>query len=180
MADQMLRFSDLTRAVSVNLQPDATARQKIAQNLGILGVRKLRFSGSLAPDGARDWTLVADLGATVQQSCVVTLEPVTTRIDAKVVRRYLAEMPSQPEGDEVEIPDDDSAEPLPVSLDLVAVMTEALALELPDWPRAEGVEVVDVTLTEPGRAPITDADAKPFASLKSLRDKLSDDGESTA
>ncbi len=78
----------------------------------------------------RDWRLEAKLGATVVQPCVVTAEPVTTRIDDPVTRRYLAQMP-EPQGDEVEMPEDDSAEPLPDVLDLSAVMAEALALALP-------------------------------------------------
>ncbi len=73
------------------------------------------------------------------------------------------------------MPEDDSAEPLPVTIDLGEVMAEALALELPPWPRAEGVEPVEMSVTEPGKTPMTDDDAKPFAGLKALRDKLSDD-----
>jgi hypothetical protein len=44
-------------------------------------VRKLRFIGTLEPEGAQDWRLTADLGATVVQPCVVTLAPVTTRLE---------------------------------------------------------------------------------------------------
>ena len=57
-------------------------------------------------------------------------------------------------------------------------MEEALVLALPDWPRAEGVEPVDLTVTEPGVTPMTDDDAKPFAGLKSLRDRMAgEDGD---
>ena len=65
---------------------------------------------------------------------------------------------------------------MPTTLNLAEVMAEALALALPPWPRAPGVDPVDITVTEPGKAPLEDADLKPFAELKSLRDSLSDTG----
>ena len=55
----------------------------------------------------------------------------------------------------------------------------ALALAIPPWPRAPGVEPVEMSVTEPGKEAMTNDDVKPFAALKSLRDKLAndDDGE---
>jgi hypothetical protein len=54
-------------------------------------------------------------------------------------------------------------------------MIEALSLALPPFPRAADAEPVDITVTEPGAAPL-DADAvKPFAGLAGLRDKLTGD-----
>ena len=174
----LLRTKDITRSQDFSLAPDAAARAALAEELGILGIRKLTFDGRIAPEGAEDLRLTARLGATVVQPCVVTLAPVTTRIDEDVTRHYLAEMPDAPDGDEVEIPEDDTAEPLPREIDLAQVMAEALALALPPWPRAEGVDPVEISVTEPGQSAMTDEDAKPFAALRSLRDKLGeDDGE---
>ena len=76
------------------------------------------------------------------------------------------------------MPEDETADPLPARLDLADVMAEALALALPAWPRAEGVAPVDLTVTEPGKTPMTDDEAKPFAALKSLARNANDtDGE---
>lgn len=176
--DTILATARLVKPVAFDLRPDEKLRSEIAARLDLLGLRKLGFTGSVAPAAAQDVKLDATLGATVVQPCVVTGEPVTTRIDVPVLRLYLAQM-DDPEGDEVEMPEDDSAEPLPASINLVAVMEEALVLALPDWPRADGVEPVDLTVTEPGVAPMTEEDTKPFAGLKSLRDKLTDSGEDT-
>jgi len=151
--------------------PDAAARAAVAQHLGILEVRKLRFEGRLVPQGRRDWTLEAMLGATVVQECVVTLAPVVTRIDEPVTRRYLADLP-EPAPGETEMPDDDSIEELPASLDLAAVMIEALSLALPPFPRAPDAGPVDLTVTEPGAAPLDAAAVRPFAGLAGLRDRL--------
>lgn len=171
----VLATSKVTSSVAFDLRPEDALREEIAARLDLLGLRKLRFHGSVAPSGARDLKLDAMLGATVVQPCVVTGDPVTTRIDVPVLRAYLAEM-EMPTTDEAEMPEDDEAEPLPATIDLAAVMEEALAIALPDWPRAEGVEPIDMTVTEPGVAPMTDEDAKPFAGLKALRDKLSGEG----
>ena len=119
--------------------------------------------------------LLAELGATVSQACVVTLNPVTTRIDEPVERTYLEDMPDPPEGEEIEMPDE-TVEPLPAALDLGAVMAEALALALPPWPRAEGVEMEESTFAEPGTRPMTDEDTRPFAGL---RDMMRRDGDDT-
>lgn len=176
MSPVRLRLAELTRTTDFELSPDATARKAIADRLGISAVKKLRFAGSVLPDGESDWRLEAKLGATVTQPCVVTLAPVTTRIDEKVVRRFLATPSETPEGDEFEIPEDDTIEPLPEVVDLSQMMEEALTLALPEWPRAGGVEPLDISVAAPGIKPMSDDDAKPFSSLKSLKDKLSGGG----
>jgi len=179
----IIRLGDLnargTKAVSVT--PDSAARAAVADALGITAVKKLTFSGALIPEGKSDWRLQADLGATVVQPCVVTLDPVTTRIDEPVVRRYLASLNAAPDPDtdpddgEFEMPEDDTLEPLLATIDLGAVMLEALALALPQWPRAKGVESGPVQHTEPGRTPMTDEDARPFANLRAQLDAKGDD-----
>ena len=61
--------------------PSADDMQKMKEALGLSALKKLRFQGTLTPGPGRDWTLDAQLGATVIQPCRVTLLPVTTRID---------------------------------------------------------------------------------------------------
>ena len=170
----IVQTRDIKKTRTFALAPDAGARAALAGELGISAIRKLSFRGQIALSGKSDLLLQAELGATVVQPCVVTFEPVTTRIDEPVMRLYLAEMPNAAPGDEVEMPEDDTAEPLPREIDLAAVMAEALTLALPLWPRAEGVDPVRIAVAEPGQDPMTDDDAKPFAALRSLRDKLGD------
>jgi len=162
---------------SFALAPEAGARAEIAARLGLNALRKLSFRGKLRPEGARDWVLEAVIGATVVQPCVVTLAPVTTRIDEPVTRRFLAEMPEMPEGEEAEMPEDDSAEPLPEVLDLEQVMEEALALALPLFPRAADAELSAANFAAPGVTPMTDEEAKPFAGLEALKKRLEGGGE---
>lgn len=126
------------KPLEFDLSPAPEARAALADNLGLLKLPKLRFAGSLSPIGVADWLLEARLGASVVQPCVVSLTPVKTRIDEVVSRHFLAEPPAAPAG-ESRMPDDDEAEPLPAAgLDIGEVMAEALALALPDYPRAPG------------------------------------------
>jgi len=170
---QIVRFADLPnrKRTAFSVEPDAAARAAIAEALGIDGLRKLRFSGALLPMGKNDWHLEAALGATAQQVCVVTLEPVITRVDETVTRDYVADF-TPPDAAEVEMPEDDTTDPLPATLDLVEVMMEALALALPAYPRKDGVETGTAVFTEPGKAPMRDEDTRPFAGLADLRSAL--------
>jgi len=176
LPQELLRFADLPgrKPHRFTLESDAAGRDAVADALGIRGVRKLRLSGELRPMGKQDWRLTAELGATVVQDCVVTLEPVTTRIDEPVERIYSADF-EQPDSTEVEMPEDDTTEPLPAELDLAGVMIEALALALPPYPRAKGAETGEAVFTEPGKTPLRDEDLRPFAGLAGLRDKLEKD-----
>lgn len=171
----LFRVSDLDQNAPTpfDLRPDAATMAALAEELGLQGLRKLSFSGQISAAGRRDFVLTGRLGATVVQPCVVTLEPVTTRIDTDVRRTYLANMP-EPEGEEVEIPEDDTIEPLPSTIDPAAVMAEALALALPLYPRKDGVALGPANFSGPGVEAMTDEDARPFAGLANLRDRLKD------
>ncbi len=182
----VLRVSSLSTShpTTFERRPDSDQLRTIAAELGLQGLRKLSFSGTLQPDGKRDWRLDATLGATVTQPCVVTLDPVVTRLDEPVMRRFLADFDdSQPTGEEAEMPEDDSTDPLRDVIDLDQVMIEALALALPLYPRADTAESGDISVTEPGKKVLSDDDVKPFAGLAALRDQLAGkqtDGEDSS
>jgi uncharacterized metal-binding protein YceD (DUF177 family) len=167
-----LRLSDLAarKPTRFALAPDAAERARIAAGLGILGIESLAFKGTLTPRGRRDWMLEAELSARIVQACVVTTEPVASDIAEKVERIYLAEMPDV-EGEEIEMPEDDRVEPLPDVVDLGAVLTEALSLALPPYPRAPGAEFGAAHYAAPGVTPLTDETLRPFAGLADLLKK---------
>ena len=170
-----IRVADLpqTGSLPFDLKPSKAAINQISRDLDLLDLRKLRFTGQIQPSGKADWQLTGRLGATVVQPCVATLEPVTTRIETEVSRLYLADF-EFPEDAEAEMPEDDTAEALGAFIDPADVMTEALSLSLPLYPRAKGVEEVKLGITEPGKEVMTDEEAKPFAGLADLKAKLED------
>lgn len=161
-----LRVSQLNprRPNPVDLSPDDEARARIAAALDLTAPPEVRLTGTItaAPNDA--WLLEGRLTARVQQACVVTLAPVRTAID-EPVRRVYSPWASTPEGDEVEMPDDE-IEPLGPTIDAGAVLVEALALALPPYPRCDDAEL-------PGAALDPDADGdegarRPFQGLADL------------
>jgi hypothetical protein len=95
-----------------------------------------------------------------------------------VTRRYLADW-QEPQGEEAEMPEDDTTEALPERSTLSAVMAEALALVLPDYPSVPDAEIGTAQFAAPGVAPMTDDDAKPLAGLAGLRDRMREDPTTT-
>ncbi len=170
------RIADLAarKPTRFDLHPDAEARARIASALGILSLDSACLHGDLRPAGRHDWTLDARLTAGVTQACIVTLVPVTADIDVTVVRRFLAEMP-EPEGDEIEMPEDDSMEPLTGTVDAGAILVEALALALPAYPRADGAELGSLSAAAPGAEPLDAEAVRPFAGLAELMKKADKD-----
>ena len=174
----VLRVADLSQRTQtdVTVVPSIAEMSELQSALDVSDLRKVRFEGRLAPLGKSDWQLTAHLGATVVQPCVATLEPVTSRIETEVTRLFVRdyEMPDAPEA---EMPEDETIEPLGTHIDLLHVLTEALSLALPLYPRAPSAEdPVAVSITEPGQRAMTDDDAKPFAGLAALKAKLADPG----
>jgi uncharacterized metal-binding protein YceD (DUF177 family) len=151
--------------------PDAAARAAMAPGLGLLALRQLEFTGQITPDGRDAMVLTATLSAECDQPCSVTLAPVRARILETVRRRYVSGL-TQPEADEMEMPEDDTVEPMPEVIDLADVAAEALVLALPLYPRAPGAELGSVIHAPEGVTPLADSDLKPFAGLAALAGRL--------
>jgi len=168
-----IRTGDLTgnRRRPFDLTPDQAARDALAADLGLLALGQVRLLGELRPSGRADVALTARLTAQAVQACVVTLAPVPCTVDVAVSRHYVADW-KDPEGDEAEIPEDDTREPLPETVNLSDVLAEALALALPDYPRAPGAELGQAVFTAPGVEPLKDEAPKPFAGLAALKSLL--------
>lgn len=154
-----------------DITPDEGERAALARLMDAQAVRKMRLAGTLSPMDEGGWQLDAELGATVVQTCVITLEPVTTRIDRHVHRRFLPAGRISDERGDLSPDDDDEVDLLGPRIDLGLVATEALALALPDYPRKEGAELSKRVAAPDGTRPLEDADVKPFAALAALKDK---------
>lgn len=155
------------QSTHVKFRPSAPDRAAIAAELGLLELPAFEFEGEIRPLGKRDLILTARLKAQVVQPCVVTLGPVPATLDEAVTRKFLSDW-QEPEADEVEIPEDDTTEPLGEVIDAAAVAIEALALALPLYPRAPGAALGEAVFAAPGAEPLRDADLRPFAGLAGL------------
>ena len=161
------------RGVNFDLTLSEAEISEIIEQLDLLSLRKIKFSGVILPIGKGDWGLSGELGATVEQACSLTLVPVRSRIDTPVVRNFRkSPITLSHLGPEHEIPEDDSEEQLEDVIDLARVFSEALSLALPDYPRAEGAELKTAEFAPPGVTPLTDEAARPFSVLAGLKDKL--------
>lgn len=162
------------RPTKFNLHPNESQLADIASELGLSSARKMHFAGQISAQGRSNWVLTAKLGATVVQPCIVTLEPVKTRIDMDVRRVFLAALPDPGLG-EVEMHEDENIELLGAAIDPFVVMIETLTLVLPQYPRKDDANLGESVFTEPGQKPMTDEDARPFAGLADLGKALKDD-----
>lgn len=171
------RLRGLTE-IEFDISPDAAESAALARLMGAQALRKLRFAGRLtaAADGA--WRLEGVLGATVIQTCVVSLDPVTTRVDVPVARLFVPGAPAA--GAEIVVVGDDAdaedeIEPLGAAIDLGLVATEALVLALPAYPRRADARLEVAASAPAGAAPLPEeAEVKPFAGLAALRAKMDD------
>jgi uncharacterized metal-binding protein YceD (DUF177 family) len=157
--------------LAFDIAPTAGEAAALARLMGAQTVRKLRFRGRLVALARGGWRLEGRLGATVVQTCVVTLDPVTARIDQEVRRSYLPERAPRPAEVVVDPDEDEEVEPLGERIDLGLVATETLALALPAYPRKPGAELAP-GLAARGARLVEENDLKPFAALAALRGKL--------
>lgn len=171
---KILRFADVSKSAPTALlvEPSSDTLAEIARDIGADKLRKTRFQGQIRPMGKTDWEISGSLGATVTQACVVTLDPVVTCIEEPITRRFVANFESEITSDEVEMPEDDTIEPLVDEIDLHALLSESLALAIPAFPRSDAAQAVNLTVTEPGKAPLKEEDLKPFAGLAKLKETL--------
>lgn len=155
------------QAFAFDISPNPAEAAALARLMGAQAVPKLRFAGRMVALPKGGWQLDGALGTTVIQTCVVTLDPVTTRIDQPVRRLYVPRAPTRGTEVIVAVDDADEIEPLGDRVDLGLVAIEALALALPPYPRKPGAALATAGCAgdEPGTV-------KPFAALAALRDKL--------
>ena len=153
------------------LVPRRSAAAAMAADIGAIEIKKLRFEGVVVSTGTSSWQLTGQLGATVIQECVVSLAPVKTRLDVKIVRNFTTEEAAGTTRSYAPVPELD-IEVVARSIDLAAVAREALLLELPIYPKIKGAEA-KMSKFPGGTGPEFHEDGRrPFASLSELRNRL--------
>jgi hypothetical protein len=150
----------------VELHADAQTRQALAKLAGVLEVSDLTASFDLTRRGRDGLHVTGAIEATVRQTCVVTLEPLTNTVHESVDLLFEPPIdggdgihhPAAAAADEVDPP-----EPLfGGKVDLGAIATEFLLLGIDPYPRR-----ADARFEAPHGE---DAEgAHPFAALRSLK-----------
>ena len=149
---------------------DEATRAAVAAVAGVKALPRLQASFDLSRQGS-GLKLAGEVSATVEQTCVVTLEPMTTDVRESIDLVFVpAEAEAEPELELDQIPDvidpeaPDGPEPLVNgTADLGAVATEFLLLGIDPYPRKP-----DAVFDAP-EGPGQDAGANPFAVLAKLK-----------
>ncbi|HEY0107769.1 MAG TPA: hypothetical protein VGB91_16930 [Rhizomicrobium sp.] len=164
-------LGDLGRAgaeIRVDAAGDDLAR--IARWADVRAVNGFGATVSLRKHSADRFSLDAELVADIVQDCVVTLEPVASRI-VKPVHRELhltqrirtrpgESIPLNPGAGDDEVPEEIDN----LTYDLAAPLLEEFVLAIDPYPRAPGVEFA--TAADPEVRP-----ESPFSVLKSLKNR---------
>jgi hypothetical protein len=131
-------------------------RAALAERLDIRSVDRLQGEVTLRREPGGGIRFDAVLEATVTQSCVVTLDPVSATLTDRFTLLYRADI-DEAEADRLalENPEDETIEPLiGESIDIGEALAQQLSIVLDPYPRAPGA------VPEPGDA--GEAGAKPF------------------
>lgn len=142
---------------------------RIADYLGLVGVRALSAEVRLTRWRDGGIRAVGKLKGDVIQSCIVTLDPLDAHIEATFERRFLSEDAPGVEQAAHEVfvdPEgEDPAEPLGRDIDLGEIMVEELSLNLDPYPRKPGAafQTADEAVQPPRK--------NPFAMLAKLKPK---------
>ena len=138
-------------------------------------ILKLRFSGRVICISPQEWQLNGTVVATILQSCVVSLEPVKSLVNATVRRRYVADHNLLKPSADFEMPEDDSLEALTDEIDLFAIARETLLLEVSDYPRSESAVLNDASPASRTSEYEDENRDNPFAVLEKLKENLRED-----
>ena len=155
---------------ALDVNADTEEREALARHLGLVSLERLEAELLISPEDGMIGVL-GTLHAELIQSCVLTLEPVESRIEASIQRHF---GPDDREGagdDDVELTLE-SADPPDSILDgvinLGAVVVEQLALEIDPFPKAPGANFDGFESAETGK----EMGGGGFAALAGLKDKL--------
>ena len=148
-------------------------RAALARRFGLLSLDRLSATLRLERAGARNLVRIAGrLAAEVTQACVVTLEPVSARLEKDFTLLYDLDAAAQGEAEgarEVIVEPEAEEPPEPVGqhgIDLGEAVAQQLAIALDPYPRAPGAALPEEPRAGAGGARAAEG---PFAALESLK-----------
>ena len=154
---------------SYRLDGDAQIRAAVAAAVGVSALPRLQAELTLTRPGRDELRVTGEVTAVVDQTCVVTLEPVETNVAEPVDLMFTAGGERSPPIVAVDLSAGadvpDPPEPLENgTVDLGRIAVEFLVLGIDPYPRKP-----DVSFQPPADAPEDDAAAHPFAALQALK-----------
>jgi uncharacterized metal-binding protein YceD (DUF177 family) len=138
----------------------------VAKLVGLRALPRLEATFDLAPEGPRRLRVTGCVAATVEQTCVVTLEGIENEVKEQVNLVFAPPHAASADGEikraGAESLDLDVPEPLiGETIDLGGLITETLILGIDPYPRKPGAEFE--------APPVADTGPHPFAALEALK-----------
>jgi uncharacterized metal-binding protein YceD (DUF177 family) len=163
-----LRLDQIRDGERLDLVADEAELRAISERLDLPSIGSLEAHVTLLRNGD-SVRAQGRLAASLEQSCVVTNQPVPAHVDEPFEILFMREPQVASPDDEIEL---DAADCDVVfyeggAIDLGTAVADSLALSLDPYPRSAEAEVA---LKEAGV--LSEEDAGPFAALAQLRNKL--------
>ena len=168
MTDQFahaLRLDQIRDGERLHLTADEAERKAVARRLGLPSIDRLEAHVMLSKIGD---VVRAEgrLAAALEQSCVVTGDPITTHVDEPFALQFAAAPTVGAPDEEIELGESDCDVVFydGAAIDLGGAVADTLALSLDPYPRSAAA---DAALKEAGV--LTEEQASPFAALAALK-----------
>jgi uncharacterized metal-binding protein YceD (DUF177 family) len=160
-----LRLDQIRDGGRLDLVADEVERHAIAQRLGLETLSCFEAHAVLSRKG-EIVRAEGRLAAALEQSCVVTSEPVAAHVDEPFELIFMPEPQGGGPEEEIELGESDCDVVFydGALIDLGSALADTLALSLDPYPRSAGA---DAALKEAGV--LTEAEASPFAALAKLK-----------
>ena len=160
-----LKLDQIRDGERLDLVADEAERRAIAERLALRALDRLDAHATLSRTGP----LVRAEGriaATLEQSCVVTSEPVAAHVDEPFALLFMPEPETSRAEEEIELGEQDCDVVFydGAAIDLGTAIADTLALGIDPYPRSAGA---DAALKEAGV--LSEEQASPFAVLAQLK-----------
>jgi uncharacterized metal-binding protein YceD (DUF177 family) len=160
-----LRLDQIRDGERLDLVADEAERGAIAERLGLGGLHcfEAHVAISRTAQGVR---AEGRISAALEQSCVVTGEPVAAHVDEPFALLFIPEPESGGPDEEIELGEEDCDVVFydGGAIDLGSALADTLALSIDPYPRSASA---DAALKEAGV--LTEEQASPFAALAALK-----------
>ena len=165
--DEMVRLDQVRSGERVELAANARQRDAIAKRLGLPAIDRFEAHAVLERTGDAV-RAVGRIRAALTQECVVTGEPLASRVDAPFDILFTPEPKTSDPESEVELGAEDCDTVFfdGASFGLGEAIADTLALAVDPYPRSAGAEAA---IKDAGI--MTEAEAGPFAALAALKGK---------
>lgn len=164
------------KGVSQCLEVNAQERAAIAKVLDLLSLDSMRMEFKLRATGRGRFKLKGHLFADATQSCVMTLEPVESKIDEQITIEFwppedVARLESEAQEEGMEVPLEGPEPILERRIDVGQLAYEHFAAALDPYPRQPGASF---DWPDPRAGQGSHSVDKPFAELARLKHSASD------